>query len=96
MGALINFCSSPSSSSTPHHQLLLRQLISLTTIAFAPANRDLCHFGVGDVLVGGEEQHHLPLLVLDRHNVQQTPERGTCTGWAACGVGGKEGEFDNK
>ena len=31
--------------------------------------------GAGDVLVGGEEQHHLVLLVLDGDQVHQAPER---------------------
>lgn len=30
--------------------------------------------GLCDVLVGDQEQHHLPLLILDGHYVQQTPE----------------------
>lgn len=38
-------------------------------------HRHLCHLALGDVLVGREEQHHIALLVLDRHNIQQTPER---------------------
>jgi len=32
---------------------------------------------VGDVLVRRQEQHHFTFLVLDRHDVQQTPERTT-------------------
>ena len=34
--------------------------------------------GVVDVLEGEEKQHHLPLLVLDGHDVQQAPEGRAC------------------
>lgn len=33
----------------------------------------------GDVLGGDEVEHHLVLLVGDRHQVDQAPERGTWT-----------------
>ena len=34
--------------------------------------------GGGDVLVGGEEEHDLPLLVLDGDDVEEAPERSSC------------------
>lgn len=35
--------------------------------------------GVGDVLEREEEENHFALLVLDGHDVQQTPEGHTCS-----------------
>ena len=35
---------------------------------------------VRDVLVANQEENHLTLLILNGHNIQQTPELGTCSG----------------
>lgn len=40
------------------------------TVLISRVEGHLFHLRVGDVLVGGEEQHHFPLLVLDGHDVQ--------------------------
>lgn len=50
---------------------------SLTTVAFV-GQRHLGHLCVGDVLVRRQEQHHLPLFIFDRHNVEEAPERSAC------------------
>lgn len=50
------------------------------TVLISRVEADLLYLGVGDVLVGGEEKHHLPLLVLDGHDVQEAPERRTWNG----------------
>jgi len=53
------------------------QLLILTAITFL-VHIHLQHLGVRDVLVGCQKEHHIALLILDGHNVEQTPEGGTC------------------
>jgi len=49
----------------------------LTAITFL-IHIHLQHLGVRDVLVGGQKEHHIPLFVLDGHDVEQAPKWGTC------------------
>lgn len=42
-----------------------------------PLHRVLVPLVVRDVLVGDQEENHLALLILDGHDIQQTPEFGT-------------------
>lgn len=48
----------------------------LTAITFL-VHIHLEHLGVRDVLVRGQEQHHIALLILNGHNIKQTPKWST-------------------
>lgn len=60
------------------------QLTVLAVLVLVVRGLRLLHLGVRDVLVAGEEQHHLTLLVLDGHDVQQAPEAGPCNKRVEC------------